>query len=332
MPDENSAIWELIARSITEELSLQEKEHLDTWLTEDNANQKSYQTFQSLSFILKAYEPGKYKGQIFHEIEGRIKTKQRIRRSLITITSIAAAAILFVSTAIVSFHFGKSKSNAQMVEIFTPKGVRSKVSLPDGSSIFLNANSRVIYPASFSGETREIEFEGEGFFTIAKDKTHPFIVKTETVKVRVVGTRFDLKSYKNDDLVETTLEEGSVKICNIAQSNQQVYELKPGRQAVFDKRTSLFRFNKVEPEQISAWQQGNYYFKSKTFEEIAHILERGFDVSIDIKSESLKKEIFTGDFVRNENIEQILTIIQKNTDIRFKKEGQKIVITEKESY
>lgn len=327
MSIEKNEVWDVLVKSLKETLTPQEQHLIDCWLEENDLNRKSFQSFVDLRFLVVPNESDKYKEQIFAEIIYRISKKQKATRKLWILSSVAAAFLLLLTTAIVFFQFGERETNTQLVEIITPKGIKSRVTLSDGSIIALNSSSRVTYPNRFYGKNREITFEGEGFFTIAKDNTRPFIVKTSTIKIQVTGTRFNLKTYDNENFVETTLEEGSVNISELGHKNRY-FKLHPGKQAIFDKCNHAFNVIDFDPEKSSSWQSDKYYFMSKSFEDIAHVLERRFDVTIDIQSEKLKNEIFSGDFVRGENLEQILTIIKKSTKMDYTINGQFITIKE----
>lgn len=328
MSTEQNEIWDILVKSLTGEITAQEQQHLDNWLNLSALNRHSYKTFLKLKFRVSLNSIEQYKEQVFANIINRIENKRKASRILRFVSTAAASLALLISTAIVFYQIGQQNLNNQLVEVFTPRGVKSKVFLPDGSLVMLNSNSKITYPSRFSNATREVKFEGEGFFTVSKDQKHPFVVRTSTVKVRVTGTRFNLKSYIDDHLVETTLEEGAVNVTDTKGKNREI-KLLPGHQAIFNKDSDVFRIVKVEPLQISSWQEGKYYFKSKSFEDIGRELERAFDVTIEIRSQKLKNEVFSGEFIRGESLDQIFAVMQKNTGFTYIKTEQHIIITEK---
>jgi ferric-dicitrate binding protein FerR (iron transport regulator) len=326
MPDLIEPIWEIITKSISEKLNREEQNLLNTWLNQDN-NEAIYNCFKESRFSAIVEQSQIQKETIFEDISKRIERKKAQVRKLSILSAAAAVLLLLIGSSLVFYKLGEKKFNNQLIEIYTPKGTRSQIKLSDGSLIVMNADSRLIYPARFYGANREVKFEGEGFFSISKDKSHPFIVKTSSVKVKVLGTRFNLKSYRNDNIIETSLEEGLVNVSSLINPERSIL-IKPGNKAIFNNESKLFKVDNANVKLISSWQEGRYYFKSESFEEIAKEMERCFNITIDIKSEKLKKEVFTGDFIRGENIDQILAIIKKSTGINYRIVGQYIEIIE----
>jgi ferric-dicitrate binding protein FerR (iron transport regulator) len=323
---ENDTIWEIILKSKSEHLTDDEQIILNNWLNESDTNKDSYALFSHLRYSYSFPADHDTKDEIFSNIERRIIANQQSLKTRNFILTVAATVAILVGCALFLFRFGKTQEKPRFVEVLAPKGIKSSLLLPDGSKVMLNSESRLIYPAFFTGDTREISFEGEAFFDIKTDLKRPFIVNISKIKVRVVGTRFNLRSYKEDDKIEATLEKGIIDFINPVSGKET--RLKPGEQAVFDKRSALVQVRKVDPQLYSGWKTGKFYFKSQSFEEIVRVLERRFAVTIEIRSERLKKEVFTGDFVRGENLDQILSIMKMNTKMSYYQKEQTYIIHE----
>lgn len=145
---------------------------------------------------------------IFLEVNNRIERSLR-RRFWLRISAVAASVtLLFSISNYISFHEGYKKLNSQMVEMVNPMGMRSSVVLSDGTKVILNAGTTLSYPTAFVSGQREVKVNGEAFFEVSHDKEHPFIVSAENVKVKVLGTKFNVKAYDDDDNIEVTLAEG----------------------------------------------------------------------------------------------------------------------------
>lgn len=159
--------------------------------------------------------------KIFIQIQQRKKQKER----RILFVSIAASLLVLFTIGYNLLTGSHGSEQIAWIEISTPKGVRDSVLLSDGSKIFLNGGSDLKYPRQFTGDTREVSFTGEGYFEIAKNAKKPFLINTELIEVKVLGTKFNLKAYANDISVETMLEEGRVQVKHSA--SNQILDMKP---------------------------------------------------------------------------------------------------------
>lgn len=250
--------------------------------------------------------------------------KARRRSVWLKIGTAAASVVLLLGiTNYVSYQQGYKRQNSQIVQQTTPLGMQSSITLPDGTKVFLNAGTTLTYPTAFVSKNRMVEVEGEAFFDVVHDAKHPFIVKTRDLNIQVLGTKFNVKTYRKENNVEVTLEEGRV---NVGIEGQRYRQMKPGQQVVFSKETQSFSQKQVKLNHYISWKEGKFYFESMTFESIAKQLERRFNVQIHISSAELKKTIFTGDFVRQENLEQILRVMTVDKRITYKIEGDQIYI------
>ncbi|WP_297906433.1 FecR domain-containing protein [uncultured Parabacteroides sp.] len=263
---------------------------------------------------------------IFLEVNSRIERSLR-RRFWLRISAVAASVtILFGISNYISFHEGYKKQNSQMVEMVNPKGMRSSVILPDGTKVILNSGTTLSYPTAFVSKQREVKVDGEAFFEVSHDKDHPFIVNAENVKVKVLGTKFNVKAYGDDDNIEVTLAEGKV---GVGLDTKNLIPIMPGQQIKYMKASHRFIKREVRLQSYTAWVCGKFYFTNYPLEKIAKQLERSFNVRIQILGNDLKKAAFTGDFVRGENIDQILRVMTANRPIRYKIEGDQITISKK---
>ena len=189
-------------------------------------------------------------------------------------------------------------------KLVTPKGSEYKLSLSDGTRVWLNTDSELSYPSSFDGESRVVTLRGEAYFEVAKSSV-PFIVRTERMDVRVLGTSFNVMSYSEEPEVQVTLEEGRVQVD--AQDAHRI--LTPGQQAVFAKADSLLQVRNVDTEVYTGWRKGEFVFDNETFASVARKLSRWYDVEIVI-DKRLENECLNGSLKRYDSIREFLNIME----------------------
>lgn len=268
------------------------------------------------------------------------------RLSLYSIVKIAAIFIIAfgVSWLIQRKLDLSGTSTLSYFEYRTPKGARSEINLPDGSSVWLNAESMIKIPGKNFEINRKIYLEGEAYFEVNKDKKHPLVVETSDLYIKVVGTSFDVKSYPGEGTIETTLEKGKIVIENKTNGPDEKSSevvLEPNQRATFikkqgkillddiktndsmtqDKKNSyreekIILSNKVQTSKYTSWKDGKLVFDNETFESLAIKLERWYDIKIEIEDQALKKIRFSGTFEK-ETIEQSLEIMKMTTPIKF---------------
>lgn len=206
----------------------------------------------------------------------------------------------------------------------TPKGGEYKLSLPDGTQIWVNAASKVKYPLTFAATSREVELEGEAFFDVKNigsglDKL-PFIVYTGGQKLEVLGTVFNVNSY--GDNIHTTLVEGSVKL---SYPDLKAHYLKPSQQAKYNEVKNTVQIDKVDPFYTVAWKDGSFAFDNEDIRTVMETLARWYDVSIEYAPQ-VKDINFTGTISRYEQIDKVLELIELTKSLKFKVEGRRIVV------
>lgn len=208
-------------------------------------------------------------------------------------------------------------------ELIIPKGGEYQVVLADGTKVWLNSASRLIYPPSFMGKERRVVLSGEAFFDVAHDAERPFIVETSRMNVKVLGTRFNVNDYDDNEEVSTTLVNGSVEIVS---GGQQAFRLVPGEQA-YGKENELEK-REVNVRLYTSWIDGKFLFNNTELEEIAKQISRWYDVEIFFSSENVKKVRFTGAIVKFKPLDDLVRMIESTSQVRFSVKGKTIVISE----
>jgi transmembrane sensor len=215
-------------------------------------------------------------------------------------------------------------------------GERSKLVLSDGSTVWLNAGSKLSYPDAFTGDKRVVTLEGEAFFDIARHVDMPFYVHAGKVTVKVLGTRFDVKAYRGDAGVSTTLISGKVQVMLDGEPDKKII-LSPNEKltvmnsvpAVEAAQNALHYLVQGVPKAgddslpETAWVENRLVLSNETLEEVARVLERRYDVQIEIADARLKEEHVSGVFER-ETIQQVLDILKMTTKFKYSIEGKKV--------
>jgi hypothetical protein len=244
---------------------------------------------------------------------------QIAQQSGVTITKTADGQLVYQAASA-----GTDEASAPIKynTIETPKGGQYQVTLPDGTAVWLNAASSLKYPASFASlKDRKVELTGEAYFEVAKDKAHPFIVKTNNEDVEVLGTHFNINSYTDEPSTKTTLLEGSVQV---SAKEGDIAKIKPGEQAVLNQSGNI-AVEKVNVNKAVAWKNGKFVFESENISSIMRKLSRWYDVEI-VYKDDIPDRTFTGSISRYDNISKILENIMLTKAIHFKIEGRRITI------
>ena len=211
----------------------------------------------------------------------------------------------------------------------TPQGEQRHFVLADGSRVWLNADSRILYPQNFSGRNiREVYLEGEAFFDVAKDEK-PFVVNTSELAIKVLGTAFNVKSYAKDRVVETTLVRGKVSIASVAEETLREVTLLPNQQALFsrDSRT-LDLEDTVNTENYIAWKNGWMIFDDKPFSFIKETMERWYGVTIQMEDENSLSCTYSARF-RDKTLQEVLEIFRNTEAINYRIDGKQVFISGK---
>lgn len=208
-------------------------------------------------------------------------------------------------------------------KIETPNGGQYQIHLPDGTKIWLNAASTIKYAVNFtSGRERRVELTGEAYFDVAKDKKHPFFVKTSGQEVKVLGTHFNINCYKEEHKIKTTLIEGSVQVHTLEGSGKNEM-LKPGQQSVLSGVNIIIM--PADTEVALAWKNGLFTFKDEPLENIMYQIARWYDVEV-VYVGDIASRHFEGTVSRAKNISEVLRKFQLTKNVHFKIEGRRITV------
>ena len=343
-------IQEIIIRFLRGKLSLEEMKELQKWIDSSEENRKSFES------VRKVWLAGSIhiENDNFDAEEGWNNLRKRQHKEISIdsrdtkkrfniqqVLKIAATIVLFFSIgAVTSWFIFSEKGDNSLSEVYAPKGSKSLITLNDGSRVWLNAGSKLIYRDDFNKDSRLVKLEGEAYFDVTTNKLKPFVVQTSRMNVLAYGTKFNVKAYPEEETITATLEEG-----NIVVENNQVkgkakafkYELKPNESLTIVKNEKVreeLAVNEKPDEEVvllpkkiivsenintslnTSWKDPQWVIKGKNLDEMAVLLERRYDIKVDIESEELKQYKFSGT-IQNETLEQLMEILALTTPLNY---------------
>lgn len=244
------------------------------------------------------------------------------------------AAILFIplliGSAFLYYRLQQANQPGQLVmqEVFATPGSRVSFTLPDQTKVWLNSGSTIKYPVNFSNQnSRQVILSGQGYFEVAHDVDHPFVVKTSELNIQVLGTSFDVSSYADDQMMSSTLEEGSIALLN--DEGKEIAKLKPGQKMILNKHSRKMFIEEVDTYLTTSWKDGKLIFKKTPLEDVAIRLERWFNCSIHVSPDLLNSNILYTATIQNETVEEVLKMIEISTSVKTNIEKREVTIWSK---
>lgn len=212
-------------------------------------------------------------------------------------------------------------------KLTVPFGKKFELFLSDGTRVYLNAGTSIKYPVKFlKGQDRLVFLTGEAFFDVTKDTGHPFIINTDELNIRVLGTKFNVSTYPEDTATDVVLVEGSVGLYEVdAEFDSETFLLEPGHKGSFDKKERKLVAEAVPTSAYTSWMDGELVFRNMSFENILKKMERNYNVTINNQNQNIAKEKFNARF-RNESLERVLSYFKTTYGLEFEFQGNKITI------
>lgn len=273
--------------------------------------------------------------KIHHQIHLKVNTKNNhsSKSILNNVLKIAAVLIFGLLTGILLKSYEKQKPVCYSAHV--PKGSISQMVLPDNSVVYLNSgtelrykeNNKINFLTGNKGQ-RDVFLTGEAWFDVSKNEKKPFVVHTPFHSIKVTGTKFNTKAYPEDEEAVTTLEKGSIVILNKkGETYHEIEKLAPGQQLVYSKNDQRV-IRKVIPERFSSWKENKLIFVNMNLKNLFILLERKYGVDIDV-ADNMVLEYHYDATITNESILDVLDLIGETLPIKYKIEGQKIIIHKK---
>jgi len=321
MEKESLNIDQLIANRLLGTITSDENRLLDDWTLERIENQRYYSEQKKLWDLFEMHQ--KMQKIDEHTAYQKISTqlfKRKKNNLLIYIQRVAAILLLpvIIYSSINIFSKKQEPIREQFATVYntveTPLGMRSSLTLPDGTRVWLNAGSKLSYPVLFSDKSRLVSLSGEAYFEVKKDKKWPFVVNAGKMSVFVTGTTFNCNAYPENDVIQTVLVEGEVTLGNT--SATEVESLGPGELAVFNTTNQLITKTKTDLQKYIAWKSGKLMFREDKMNKVVEKLERWYNVQFEIKDKEIADYIYTATFI-DESLDQVLKMLSLSAPIRY---------------
>lgn len=309
---------------INDKLSPSEKRRIIKWIEASEENRKRYHLIKARQTAAAFNTPAFDVEKGYRDLQGRTLQKKKMLPLIIRI----AASVLLIVTAWIVWNPAPEESIPQQDSVpvtaeqvmVAERGENHEVTLPDGSTVLLNSDSRITWNSDFDAGEREIHLTGEAFFDVVRDTLRPFIVHTGNMDVKVLGTTFNVRAYPDDKEPVTTLISGAVEVSG---DDQSTVTLRPMQTAVLDRNTDRFEIFDITENEAAPWREGKLMFKDTPLETVIRDIERKYDVKCKVVSLDMKDFLFTGTF-NNLTIEEVLRVLKISSDIDHRKNGDTI--------
>ena len=333
MEEENKHIDELIANYLTEGLDKNALDELKTWIAASAENQQYFIRQREIWFSAVSREAASVydKDKAFENFRNRVESQKEIQStsrrgfSLSALWRYAAVVAIIIAVGCISYWQGEVnvKDTFADISVEAPLGSKTKLYLPDGTLVWLNAGSRMTYSQGFGVDNRKVELEGEGYFEVKRNEKIPFFVKTKDLQLQVLGTKFNIKAYNDESDITTTLNQGHVRVSDI---QGRALELFPGEQIVYEKKNGTMHKRTLENvADYSGWKTNSLYFTDTRLDHISKELSRKFNKEIVLMDPSLESSIYTISF-NNMPLDSILEDLTRISPVRYEKINDKILI------
>lgn len=322
---------DILIRYMNKRCSAEEGKQVREWLTEKEHRQYLFELEQVWG--LKAemrFAESKRMDQAYQKLgrqlgfgKQEIKDNKRIRKITVKEWLKYAAILIVVSLFAANLFYITKEEPVAYNTIVVPKGQRVSLLLSDGSTVWLNSESRFSYPAKFSEGYRLVKLEGEAYFEVAHNSKSPFTVDLPMLDVKVLGTKFNVKAYL-DEPNWVSLKEGLVEVST--KDNKSIEKLAPNDQAYYTLSDGLVLIKGAVVKDVDAWTTGDLKFENKTLKEMAKVIERRYDVKIKIMDSSLVEEYFTCHFRKDLTITQAMELLKETRRVNYKIEKRTVYL------
>lgn len=326
--------------------TISEQKQVLSWIEKNRANKKYFLGLKNLWVITGLPDEESQRDEFVHFRRENINYNKSIKGRNVSFFTIAASLLLLVTIGLNIFQYYKSNLNAGNAEdkrpllslkdrkintlsFYTNKGVKGVVTLPDSSVVWLNSDTRLTYPERFNGKFREVEISGEAYFEVKSNPDTAMIVSTSKgLKIEVLGTKFLIRSYEEDNDAQATLFSGSIKLVssNNRYSRDYVKKLKPLESVIIDNNHSIRLIHNADTLKSIAWKRGMLIFEETPIQEVLKELERWHGTEFVIQDKSILSCRITAQF-NSESIVQIMEVIKYCSPIDYKIKERQIFLS-----
>lgn len=234
-------------------------------------------------------------------------------------SSVAAVIVLFLGLSAGMFYLGRnnavSDKNLFVTTVEAPNGQISRIVLPDSTVVWLNSGTQLKYDNQFAVTNRNLGVSGQAYLEVKRNENLPLFVSTAKLDVKVLGTKFDVCAYPDENKVQVVLKSGKVELFD-RRTNELMHRLKPGQMVSYDVNQRELTVQTVEPETYISWKEGDMVFKDTPMAEVIKRLERRYDVVVKVKDDKVYRSVLTGNF-RNTSLNDMLEYIQFTSQVTF---------------
>jgi ferric-dicitrate binding protein FerR (iron transport regulator) len=279
--------------------------------------------------------------ELLLDIRSKIRPVNSGHRGFTVIYRVAAAVVLGGLLVLAGYIYQNHLKEGNIRYTVVPKGERRKLTLSDGTIVWLNADSKLSYPRVFTGHSREITLSGEAYFEVKHDASRPFTVHTKAIDVRVLGTVFDIKAYPQDQYVETSLIKGAVRVSiNNGQKNGRQVVLRPNQKFILSTIPGVAEKqvnNGDNPHDLvkeapgsqltneTGWRNNSLNFENEQFSDLVPKLERWFAITVVIQTPGLKNLRFTGT-LDNASLDTVMQALMLSGHFNYRKEANNTIV------
>lgn len=256
-------------------------------------------TFEALSLLNAKIDKSERQVNSTYKI---LKTFLKPIAAIILISLISSVSIYYITS--------DTLKHDRMIECFVNNGDQKLVELHDGTKVWVNSGSLLIYPEVFNGDTRTVFLNGEANFNVAKNKDKPFIVKTNKINIEALGTIFNVKAYPELSKTTATLEEGSIRV-DSKNGKTESFILQPNEQVIYNNHTNEFRKETVDAGRVASWKEGYLVFQEAGLDEIFYSISNRFNVLVKYDTKKYAGKAFTIRFSQKENLTQVLGVLKE---------------------
>lgn len=301
----------ILIRYFLGQASEEEKEFIHQWIESDEANRTQF-----------IRERIRFDASILIDKPASLEKRRRqIPPFLSWSLKIAASVLLLLGSFYVYDNYRMVRLSQTFQCVSVPAGNRTNIQLPDGTNVWLNANTSLRYPMAFSNTNREIQLDGEAYFEVAKDKK-PFIVKTDKYDVEVLGTVFNVEAYRSKPQFRTSLYEGKVKLYNSRQP--KAVFLSPGQTAELVGK--VLQVAPTKEVNSYRWKDGLIYIEDKSFDAIMTLFEKFYDVRIVINNQAVKDLGYRGKLRISDGVDHALRVLQNDFPFKYERDEERNII------
>jgi len=310
---------ELLIRFLTHTCSTEELKQVDNWIASNKVNADwlfEMERIWSLKDELRFSDKQEIE-RAYRQFISRINKKTFQLKYRTYFYSMLKYAAIIVVVSLLSINFYKMLTPQEpelMNEICVPRGERANVTLSDGTKVALNSDTKFTYPSHFSKYSRNVSLIGEGYFEVTHNPQKPFIVNAQMIHVKVLGTKFNMRTYSGENSIVTLLE-GKVEV--ESSNKEDKLTLHPNEEVSYSKKTGMLLTQGINPDITKSWTKGELAFMDKSLYDICKGLERKYNVKIIIADQQLASEVFTCRFKESASIEKVMTLLRETRRIDY---------------